>query len=526
VTLHLNDRHAQLIVKVTSAAVAFLLTISLFGVSASAHRHKRFVITASTSTSRHHNHYSCVGRYHYLVSYSTITGLASSEHIITEYFFQDIASEMPIKLLAPTKPEAATSAAELAMNGELSKEKVQSPPSKKRKAASSSPPSPSAKAPKSRKVAAPTAAKPRRSRKPTQTAQTVKEEPEQIAPPPPPPMLSPPLVHKVRQIQAFLESSKGTFFDREDPTATLVTVPEMNLRGALTSMRFHWQIGDSEQSSIYDIHEALVDTSVHRPAGTSGVVYQRVTFDASIPTAFEAEIKAKIAPYLQGVSLVATELKLMMQNLLVMHGIKEEEKSEVYGKLIDFDVASSFPGAKTYTRFDSGFGQAMEGEKLANDEPADDDQAAVRSESPAEPTPSNVDLAKEAGPSELAAVDSGTTAKVEEQGKNNSLDVADDEVTSGAKTATDGQAAVKGENPTTCVPGSVDLGSEGEATESTTEFRESATVVEESEEGIGQDKHVEQDKNNSVDVADDEGAGDAKTAIDGETMEGRGAGRR
>ncbi|KAK5175700.1 uncharacterized protein LTR77_000839 [Saxophila tyrrhenica] len=217
---------------------------------------------------------------------------------------------MTAKVLTPAKPAVATRATETATKVPSPAEKTTQPPTKKRKLAAASPkPSPTIKV-ISRKAEAPKAPRAPRTRKSKAAPST--------PPAPAPVKLSLPLLNKIRQVHAFLARRAGVTLECDSENKNLISVPQLDLVGAIERMWWHWETFDEEFSGIETVREAIVDDTIQRMVGDGVEKFGWVTIDIDVHSAFERRIKEKIPGWygLEAINLVAVELRLMKEQMM------------------------------------------------------------------------------------------------------------------------------------------------------------------------------------------------------------------
>ncbi|KAK3691897.1 hypothetical protein LTR37_018390 [Vermiconidia calcicola] len=148
-------------------------------------------------------------------------------------------------------------------------------------------------------------------------------------PPPslPPAQIDHPVACKVWEVNNFIKhtNQEGSKLERDLTNRDLISVPHHILIGAVMKMRVHYEVGLQQDASVSDIEEAIVNRS-GRPIGQSTEDVDWFTIDSTKETAFEANIKQKIARHgLDDKSLLEIELEMHTRSVLTHFGQLEEE---------------------------------------------------------------------------------------------------------------------------------------------------------------------------------------------------------
>ncbi|KAK0943280.1 hypothetical protein LTR29_005264 [Friedmanniomyces endolithicus] len=134
--------------------------------------------------------------------------------------------------------------------------------------------------------------------------------------------LSAPLSAKVRRVHAFIAgvSEKDSTLTRDPTNPSLVSIPELELTGALMRMRADYELGDPSEAHIADIEPCITNRYTAPVLQTPDQAW--ITLDISTePTDFEREIYEKVAGRgLEDVNLLEIELEMHSRRMVAKVG--------------------------------------------------------------------------------------------------------------------------------------------------------------------------------------------------------------
>ncbi|TKA68241.1 hypothetical protein B0A55_10029 [Friedmanniomyces simplex] len=199
------------------------------------------------------------------------------------------------------------------------------------------------------------------------------EPPAETQPhPPPPARLTPLLAAKLRRVHFFITNTPDTTttLTRDPSNPALISLPELELTGALIRLRADYELGDRHEAHLADIESCIV-------ARYSAPVLQLadqawLTIDiATEPSEFEREIQGKVAGHgLEGVNLLEVELEMQSQQVRETLGLQREGTP-----------SASVPSAPEELRsfWERTWEGMLEGEKQRAREAAEQDMGSVAS---------------------------------------------------------------------------------------------------------------------------------------------------
>jgi len=142
--------------------------------------------------------------------------------------------------------------------------------------------------------------------------------------------LSAALSAKVRSVHAFMAevSETDSLLTRDPANPSLISIPELELIGALIRLRADYELGDPYESHIADIETCIVNRYSAPVLQTPGQAW--ITLDVSTePSDFEREIFEKVAGHgLEDVNLLEIELEMHSRRMLARLGGQQARISE------------------------------------------------------------------------------------------------------------------------------------------------------------------------------------------------------
>ncbi|KAK0347136.1 hypothetical protein LTR91_023263 [Friedmanniomyces endolithicus] len=178
---------------------------------------------------------------------------------------------------------------------------------------------------------------------------------ETLPPPPRTAQLSAPLSAKVRLVQGFIAEvdEKDSNLTRDPTNPSLISIPELELTGALMRMRADYELGDPSEAHIADIELCITNRYSAPVLQTPDQAW--ITIDASTePTEFEREIYEKVAGHgLEDMNLLEIELEMHSRRMVARVGGRQ------------LGIPSSVPSAPEELRghWERTWGGMLEAEK-------------------------------------------------------------------------------------------------------------------------------------------------------------------
>ncbi|KAK0327953.1 hypothetical protein LTS16_001796 [Friedmanniomyces endolithicus] len=142
--------------------------------------------------------------------------------------------------------------------------------------------------------------------------------------------LSAALSAKVRSVHAFMAevSETDSLLTRDPANPSLISIPELELIGALIRLRADYELGDPYEAHIADIETCIVNRYSAPVLQTPDQAW--ITLDVSTePSDFEREIFEKVAGHgLEDVNLLEIELEMHSRRMLARLGGQQARISE------------------------------------------------------------------------------------------------------------------------------------------------------------------------------------------------------
>ena len=143
-------------------------------------------------------------------------------------------------------------------------------------------------------------------------------------PPLPPAEVSKPVANKIVQVHNFINTHPELKLDRNsnsDANQDLLTIPELDLTGILSTMYWHYELDAQPETPLSDIADAILSRSQQK-LGTDKVLAHVVTIDVAKMTKLEDGIHEKIVRHgLDDMNLLKIEIEIYRERVSEMVGL-------------------------------------------------------------------------------------------------------------------------------------------------------------------------------------------------------------